>query len=880
MRTLLRRLRMLARRRRYADELDEEMRLHLELRAAANRRHNADDPEARARRRFGSPLRLREESLDIWGFLSLDRFLHDVRNGLRQAIRQPAWSATVVLTLALGIGANTAVFTLLEAVLFKPAQAADPERLVWIAEHPARGGRVRNLSYPDYIAYRDRLTTTAGVLAYSGAEFSLGGRPAERLFGAIVSGNYFDVLGIRMAIGRGFTPDEDSVPGAHPVVILSHRLWETRFGADSAIPGRSVSINGRPFTVVGVAPPGFNGVELGEDAELWVPLAMQEQAMPSRPGFLASKRAGWLRVPARLRPGATAAQAASEARVVAASLYPPGTPPEDVLTAAVTPVRGGLDPANQDEIAPVLGLLSIVPFLVLLVACANVANVLLARNVGRRRELAMRRAIGATRGRLVRLLLTESLGLALAAGVVAVGFSFALTAIIVAAGQVPPELSSVLKPDLRVLVATTALAVLTTVLFGLAPALSGTRFDVLPVLKDEGGTSTAGGGRRRLRSAFVVAQMALSLVLLVTAGLFLGSLRKALSVDPGFDASHVSATSFDLALQGYAPARQTAFVRQAIDRAAALPGVRSVAITSVVPLSGIVVGSMVTTDGSTDASWSAVFSVSPNYFDTLGVRLLRGRDFTAADGMGSAPVAIVSESLARELWRGRDPMGQRLRTDDAVQTWRTVVGVVGDIKYGSLTDDASPALYLDERQAPASPLSLVVRTAGDPDGVLAPLSAEVRALDPDLPLFHVATMPEIIEGRVDRQRAASAFLIVFGALALVLAAVGIYGVTAHSASLRTREVGIRMALGARPVDVARVFLAEGLALGALGVVIGALVSAAVSQLLASFLFGLAPTDALTFCAAALLLGSVAVIASYLPARRASRVDPLIALRHQ
>ena len=870
---------MLIGRRRYLDDLDGEMRLHIELRAAANRRDGLDAPDARARRRFGNTLKLREESADMWAFVWLDRLVHDVRNAIRQVVRHRASSAAVVLTLALGIGANTAVFTLVEAALFKPAQGTQPERLVWIAERPAQGGRVRNMSYPDYVAYRDRMTSAASVLAYSGAEFSLGGRPAERLFGAVVSGNYFDVLGIRLALGRAFTNDEDSIPG-HPVVILSDRLWKRRFGADRAIVGRPVIVNGQPFTIVGVAPPGFDGVELGEDAELWVPLAIEAQARPSRARLLTMKHAAWLRVQARLRPGVTIAQADSEARVIAASLNDPGTSPEDMVTAVTAPVRGGLDPANRGEIAPVLGLLSIVPFLVLLVACANVANVLLARNVGRRRELAMRRAIGATRGRLVRQHLIESLGLALAAGIVGVAVSFALTAIIVRAGEVPAELSMVLTPDVRVLTATTVLAVFTAVLFGLAPALSGTRFDVLPVLKDEGGTATAGCGRRRLRSAFVVAQMALSLVLLVTAGLFLGSLSKALRVNPGLDPSRVSTASFDLELQGYTLAHQATFVRQAIDRAAALPGVTSVAVTSVVPLSGTVVGSTIASEATKDSSWSAVFSVSPGYFDTLGIRLVRGRSFTVADTEGSAPVAIVSEVLARTLWRGADPIGMRLRTDDRNAPWRTVVGVVADVKYGSLTDNASPALYMDERQAPASPLSLVVRTAGDPAGVLAPLSAAIQSLDPDLPLFHASTMMESMRGRVDRQRAASAFLTVFGLLALFLAAIGIYGVTAHSASLRTREVGIRMALGARPADVARIFLGEGVELGAIGVGIGALGSLAVSQLLASFLFGLAATDAMTFGGAALLLTAIAAMASYLPARRASRLDPLLALRHE
>jgi predicted permease len=881
MNRLLRRLMLLLRRRRAMAELDEEMRLHVELRATANRRRGltAEDAARAARRRFGNHLRLREQGLDMWGFAGLDRFSKDVRYACRQLIRHKVWTASVVSTLALGVGANTAIFTLLDAMLIRPAPGPHPNTLVWIASLSGPGGAVRTVSYPDYVAVRDETTTLSSVLAYGGTEFSIGGEHAERVFGSVVSGNYFDVLGIRPALGRTFTRDEDVTPGAHPVAVLSDALWKTRFGADRHVVGSVALINGRPFTIVGVAAPGFVGVELGENAEIWVPLAMQNEAMPTHPGLLTLPNAGWLRVVGRLRDGESVARADAEMRVLAARLVPPNTPPERQKSAAVTPIHGGLNPSNRSVLAPIFGLIAIVPALVLLVACANVANVLMARNVGRRKEFAMRRAIGATRGRLIQQLLTECLMLGILAAAAGFLASFGLKGLIDHFGEIPAEVSATLSPDLRVLAATLALAMLTSLVFGLAPAVTATRFALLPALKEDGSTSTAGGGRTRVRSAFVVAQMTLALAVLITAGLFLRSLSKASRVDPGFDPHGAVTLSFDPDLQGYSPARRDLLVGQLIDRASALPGVAAAAVTSALPLSGLMASSDLIADGTKTPVAAMLSSISPRYFQAMRIDILKGRDLAPSDVPDGPPVVVINEALAHRLWPDADPIGRRLRLDDPGERWREVIAVVRDGKYGHLTEPQLAAAFLPWRQRPAGPVSLVVRASGEPQVVLSTAVEAIHGLDRDLPLYRVESLEETLRQIVNLQRAAASLLGVFGGLTLLLAAVGIYGVVAHGVSLRTREVGIRMSLGARPGDVLRLFVREALRLALIGIAMGLVISAAASRLLTTLLFGLAPIDAVTFVSGTGILCAVAVLAAYVPARLAARVNPLVALRH-
>ena len=878
--TVRRRLWFFVTRWRRLKDLDDEMRMHVEMLAAANRRRGLPPDEAAhaARRRFGNQLKLREEGRDMWGFSELERVGKDLQYAVRQVIRRPAWTLVVVSTLALGIGANTSMFTLLDAMLFKPAPWNGADQLVWIASVQGRSGGPRSVSYPDYVAYRDRATTVSGVLAYGGHALSVGGTRPQRVLGGLVSGNYFALLGIRPTIGRTFTPDDDAGPGAHPVAVLSDAFWKEHFGADPAAVNSIVAINGKPFTIVGIAPPGFTGITYADDPEkVWVPLAMQSVAMPATPELFNS---GWLRVAGRLRDGATVAQADAEMRVIARQLNPADTPPDRETSARVMTMRGGMSPWEQADLAPVFGLISIVPALVLLVACANVANVLMARNVSRRKEFAMRQAIGASRGRLVGQLLTESLLLALLSAAAGFAVSFGLTALIEHYGDVPADVSVLLTPGGRALIATTAVAVLTTLFFGLAPAMTATKFEVLPALKEEGATSTMASGGARLRRVFVVAQVALSLTLLIVAGLFLQSLSKAMRVDPGFDAHGVVTVTFDPDLQGYTASRRAAFVARFVELASSTPGVISAAVTSTLPLSGELNGAPVV-GAPADAPAQAIFaSISPKYFETLHMPLVRGRDFSETDTADAPPVAIVNETLGQRLWPAIDPIGKRLRVADSTEPWRDVIGVVRDAKYFRLTEAPRGAYYSPARQQPGSQASLVVRTAGDQSAALSSLTDIARDLDPDLPLFKVQTLEENMRHSVNLQRAVASLLGVFGGVTLLLAAIGIYGVAAHSVSLRTREVGIRMSLGARAMDVSRMFVREGLSLSLFGVAAGLGISAAISKLLTAFLFGLTPTDTMTFVGGSTILCLVAVVASYLPARRAARVDPLVALRHE
>ena len=810
----------------------------------------------------------------------MDALWHDVRFGARELLRHPGFAIIAILTLALGIGANTAVFTMVDALLFKPMAAVAPDRLAWIAQRAGNSSHYRSMSYLDYRSYRDQAKELSGVLAYGRVSLALGGANAARVDGQLVSGNYFDLLGIRPVIGRAFLASEDSVPGAAPVAIVGYSLWREKLAADSGVVGRTIVINGHPFTVVGVAPAGFSGVGIGDAASLFIPLAMQAQAMPGERDLLTNRDAGWLGVIGRLKDGVSIERASADVQRIATTLHVDRTEPNQ---AAALPIRGGLEPSNRQEALPVMSLLMVVPLLVLLVACANVANMLLARGMARRKELAVRRALGGARARIVRQLLTEALLLALAAGVVGVMFAFWLTSLIVRLGNVPVEVAGILVPDVRVLAFTGVVAAITVIVFGLAPALSATSHALTPALKNDGRSVSVGRVRHRLRDAFVVAQLALSLLLLVTAGLFVRSLGKALRVDPGFESKDRVVVAFDLQLQGYTPTAMTRFYRDLMARTSAVPGVQSAALTTVLPLSGRLMGNEVLPAGAAaDArSEGTTFAaISPRYFETLGIPVLRGRDFTEDDVAGSPLVAIINVTLARRLFGTDDAVGKQLRFSNRGEPYREIVGVVRDGKYGSLTEDPAGALYLPPLQYPdaGSQVSFIVHAPGSGAALVATMTRVMRDLDPDLPLSSALTLDASLRSAADKQQAAAAMLGVFGALALLLASLGVYGVMAHGVAVRTREIGIRVALGAGRANVLSLFIRDGGRLAAVGVVLGLLLSLAVSRLLSNMLFGLSATDLTTFGAGALVLATVALLASYLPARRAARVDPVIAMR--
>jgi predicted permease len=855
------------------------MQLHVELRTAAEERQGLEPERAAiaARRRFGNQLRLAEESRDMWGYIALEQTGRDVRYALRHLAKRPTWTATIVLTLAIGIGANASIFALINAILFAPIAGVQPDRLVWLSTRNLPSGNVTNVSYPDYVTYRDRTATLSGVLAYSGNMFSVGGRPAARVFGGVVSGNYFDVLGINAALGRMLRADDDR-PGASSVAVLSDALWRERFDANPGVVNSVVSINGNPFVIVGVAPAGFVGAELGEDAELWVPIALQTVAMPTAAdsNLLIQPDADWLLVIGRLRDGITIDRARAELVGIGATLRPPGSPSKRQTSVVVSPGVGGTSPSGRADAALALGLLSLVPLLVLLVACSNVANVIMANNVARRREFGMRRAIGASRGRLIRQLLSEALILALAAAAAGLVVSNGLSHLVGYLGDIPSgDLATILGPNPRVLLATTLLAMATVVLFGLLPAMATTRLDLISTLKEQG--DRGGTARGRLRTAFVVVQVAVSVTLLIVAGLFLQSLSKSFRVDAGLNPRGAASFSFDPKLQGYSDERQSLLMRQLLDRAGGIPGVTSAAITNVLPLSGVARWTQVRTDDGPSIS-TLYASVSPQYFETIGTPLAAGRTFTDGDTAGSPSVTIVNEALAARLWPNQNPIGKRLRRDGSEMPWIEVVGVAHQGKYGALTESPQFAAFVPIAQHPSAPLSLVARTTGDVSDLTRALAAVAAGIDPNLPIYRAQPLESTIHQSAARQQAVTSLLAVLGTLTLLLAAIGLYGVAAHSASLRTREVGIRMALGARPGDVARLFVGGGLVITAIGVGVGLAISAAASRLLSSFLFGLTATDSMTFVGGAGILCVVAAVASYVPARRAARLDPSLVLK--
>ena len=817
----------------------------------------------------------------------MDRLFQDLRYAIRGLAKTPGFTLVAVLTLALGIGANSSVFTLVNAALFRPVPAPHAEQLVWLAatneENASRGAPSfrRAFSYPEFRDYAAQLTSLAAVAAYMDIPLSLGsGGEPQRTKGLITSGTYFEVLGFRPAAGRFFSAEDDT-PGATPVTVISHALWRRRFGSASDLVGRAITINGRTFTVIGVAPEGFAGTELGSAVELWVPIASAAIAMPDGGRLLELRTEPWLRALGRLASGATLGQADAQARTIGARLAAAYPHILEGNSARVLPLAGGLAPDNRQEGRPILGLLMAVPALVLLIACANVANLMLARAASRRREVGIRVALGATRGRLVTQLLTEALVLTLLAGATGLLLSVWLNDLLAAVSEIPPEISAALTPDIRVVGFTAAVALATGILFGLAPALGSTRTDLVPALKGEGGGLGLQVRRSRLVSSFVVAQVALSLVLLVTAGLFLRTLGKALRVDPGIDTSHAVAISFDLRIQGYGAARQGTFYTRLLERVRGMPGVSAASLASPMPLGSRLISTPVAAEGpdqdhaNVQVSYAAVW---PEYFTAVGTSLLRGRDFTTRDVAGAPLVVIVNETLAHRLWPDQDPIGKRLRFGG--EPFLEVVGVARDGKYHELTERPRGFLYVPERQrADLSDITLLVRTAGDPRSLLPALGQAVHALDRTLPLFQAITLEEALRQRLDNERGPSSVLGVFGGLALLLAALGLYGVMAYAVAQRTREVGVRMALGAERPRVLRQFVSEGMRLAAIGIVIGLVIAAALTRVIAQFLYGITTTDALTFVLCAAVLGSVAALASFIPARRAANVDPMVALRY-
>jgi predicted permease len=805
-------------------------------------------------------------------------FWHDLRYTFRVFRKTPGFVAVAILTLALGIGANSTIFSWVNATLLDPIPGlAHASRVVAMQR-----GQGSTISYPDFLDLRDRARSFLGLTAFSLGPMSLTGKEKpERVWGMLVTSNYFDVLGVRPVMGRGFLSSEDRAANAAPVAVISYRLWQRRFAGDRAIVGRTIQIDTHPFTIIGVAPPVFQGSTTGLRAEIWLPVTMAPELAPVEERFLTARGTTWLNALGRLRAGVTREQAQAELDTLFAQIarqYPDSHRGESRIS--LYPLWRAPNGANAffSKLLPILMALAGV---VLLLACANLANLLLARGVARQREMAIRLSLGAGRGPLVRQVLMESLILSLAGG------GAAVLVTLWSAGQfmnfAPTSNLPIwipVKVDGRVLLATLAISVVTAVLFGILPALRAAGIQPASVLKDEAGSVAGGRRKARLSSGLAVAQIALSLVLLVSAGLFIRSFRAAQGFHPGFDARNVLVESYDLYPSGYKQEQGIAFDRQVLERVRALGGVRAASLADWVPL-----GFSQNADYFTPEGYSAgpketlvagVAHVSPGYFATLRIPLVRGRDFTAADSADSTPVAIVNQTLAERYWRAGDAAGKRIKVEGK---WATIVGVASTTNYYDLNEPPRPFLYLSLYQFYSSGVTLHVRTAGDPGAAAGAVAGVIRQANADMPVFDVSTLEARMQPATFVQHMAGSFVGVFGVLALVLAAVGLYGVVAYGARQRTHEIGIRLALGARPEQVGKMVLGQGAKLALTGVGIGLAVSLGAARLFRSLLFGVGAADPLTFLVVTGLLVAVALLACYVPARRAMKVDPMDALRH-
>ncbi|MBX3277914.1 MAG: ABC transporter permease [Acidobacteria bacterium] len=810
----------------------------------------------------------------------MQTLLQDLRYSWRMLGKYPGFTLTAVLTLALGIGANTTVFSLVNAGLLRPLPIENPSRVVALTN--VENKRLfPTFSYPNYRDFRDRNTVFSGLIAYRFAPLSLSHDGVnERLWGYLVSGNYFETLGVGAALGRVISTEDDRLPGAHPVAVVSHRGWQERFGGDPSIAGREVIVNGRSYTVIGVAQQGFNGTEIIAAPEIWFPMAMQAQIEPGS-SWLEERGVENIFVQGRLKPGVSEAQAQTALAAIALELereYPNVNEGQSVAVSPVGMMGGGARGLFQGF----AGILMVVVGMVLLLACTNLANLLLARGAERRQEIAIRLALGAGRLRVIRQLLTESTALACLGGIGGLLLAFWLTGL--APAIKPPvdaPLFVELRMDYRVLAFTALVTILTGILFGLLPAWQATKTDIVSATKEE----TAGARRSWLKSSLIVFQVALSLVLLVGGGLVLRALQRAQSLDLGFEVRNAVEASFDLRLQGYDAGAGREFQKQLLERTRALPGVTGAGLADLVPVDLHFGSDSIFIEGAAPerrgaAPRALTNRISPGYFAALKTRLLRGREFTEQDDENAARVAIVNETFARRFWPGEDPIGKRFRTGSAESRTYEVIGVAEDGKYAGLNEDPKPLVYRALRQSRLGPVSLVVRSGGDPQMLLSAVRGEFRRLDPQLPLAGARTLEEHMSMPLLPARVAAASLGGFGALALALAAIGLYGVMSQSVAQRRREIGIRLALGAQASDIRRLIIGRGLTLTFIGMGIGLIASLGATRLMKSLLFGVSATDPLTFIGITLLLGAVALTACWIPAQRALRVDPLQTLRYE
>jgi predicted permease len=836
----------------------------------------------------------------------------DIRLAFRAWRIAPGFALTAVLSIGLGIGASIAIFTLVDQVLLRSLPVRDPGELVQLtfegSHYGEDWGDNTEVSYPTYAAMRDGSPSLSGTFCRFGYAFQVAESvQPERVNGELVSGTYFPVLGVRAAAGRLFTEEDDRAPGGHAVAVLSHSFWATRFGADPSAVGRSMTVNGRPYTIVGVTAPGFEGVELGRPTDVFVPMMMKAQITPGWNG-LDKRLSRWVRVFGRLRPGVTREQAqAALAPLFRAQVQLDLADPDfDGAAATVRrqyaenrltllPAGQGRSSFRRSMTAPLWVLMGIAAG-VLLIAAANVANLLLARGAARGREMAVRVALGATRGRLMRQLLVESLMLSLAGGLVGLALGAAGAPLVLrylASPETPYPVSA--APDLRILVFALAVSTLAGVIFGLAPALQSTRPEVAPTLKDTA-TSVAGGRSARLRKALVASQVAVSLLLLIGAGLFVRTLDNLLAVDVGFDTRAFVSFTVDPSLNGYTPAEGKQLAMALLERLGHAPGIAAAGLASQRLLDGSQRTTDITVEGYRPApdedmeqNWN---TVSPGYFHAMGIPVLSGREFEARDvasareGPAGGPLfrtVVVNERFAKRYFPGQDPIGRHIGfgVNPGSPTPLEIVGVVRDSKYTDVRDETQRQLffaYLEESN-PRS-FTVYVRTSRPPEAAFATIRQVVRELAPSLPVAATRTLARQVDRSLGRERLVAAMSTVFGGLATLLAVVGLYGVMAYTVARRTREIGVRMALGARQADVRWMVIRETLAVTAAGIAIALPAAWWMGRLVASQLYGVRATDPPTVAAAVALLGGVSLLAALVPSRRAARVDPMAVLRYE
>jgi len=881
-RTFLHRLAALFRHRHLEDDLDAELRSHIEMAIELNMRKgmSAEDARREALRSFGGVEQTKEIYRDQRGLPMLETALQDLRFGLRMLRRSPGFSLLAILCLTLGIGANAAVFSWVEGILFRPYPAVTHQEQLFALTGTARG-EPELTSWPDILDLQRSCTLIDSfiVTKIMGTSLSIGDR-AEVTTGSIVSANYFDAIGVHPILGRGFEPGEDAGRNAHPVTVISYQLWKGRFKSDPQIIGKSQRLNNVVHTIVGVAPEGFYGTFVGWAMQFWVPASMEENFEGG--GYkLEDRGARWIEAYVRLKPGVTRVQAQQEISAAAKQLeadFPDTNRGRGIRLWPLwqTPFN------NANTLLPTLEIMLAVVAFVLLIACANVGNLLLVRSFARRHEMTVRLAIGAGRGRLLKQLFTEGLILSAfgAAGglLVARWCRHALVLLFPARGGVAMHLPG--EIDWRVLALSAGVCLIATLLLGLIPAMQTSKIDLAGALKSDSAGVVGGGGRAWVRSGLVVMQVSLSFVLLVGAGLLLQSLQKIRNTGPGFSTRNVLDTAVNLVPAGYDAPRAQSFQDELLQRVKTLPGVESAAFARMRPLSyGSFSSTVIAVDGyqppPEEQPTVEYNEVGPEYFATMGIPLVSGREFTRADDEKAALVAVVNETMAAKYWRGKNPIGERVQVKSR---WMQVVGVAKDSKYQSVREAPKPFFYVPLRQNFSRGAGLFIRTPLSPGTMATALAREVHALDGNLALYEVITLQEQVDRSTSPQQVAVTLVGILGGLALLLAAIGLYGVMSYAVSQSTRELGLRMALGADASNLLRLVMWRGLALAAAGVVLGATVALGLTRLLGSLLYKVSPRDPLAFGSAFVVMAIAALAACLLPAWRATRTDPARALR--